>query len=443
MQKRQCRSPNEGSLVEARPGVWRLRATVSGEKRQLRATVFGDRKEAAFKLRELISKSERGAPNNGRLSVATLCRQWLSSRKPRVGSRTWTAYRQHVDLWILPALDPREIILARDLRRSQIEKALIGWMTSKRHDSERRTISARTVHHIFSTLKSILRWGVRTRLLAADPSIAVDAPRFERREMRTLVATQIERLLEAASAYYPELTVPIAIATATGLRRGELLGLRWSDLDLNGARLTVRRALEVVKGSHGYDVREKPPKTKRSARSIALAPRVVDVLVAWREAQEMRHELLGIEPDIGAYVLDRSDGSSWEPWTFSAMFAALVRRAKIPRVRFHDLRHSYASLSLEAGIDLKTVSASLGHSSVSTTADLYMHLGEQLQKEHAARIDAVMGGALSVALPALESPKSRESHGAGLALRNPYNTRVPVVAPTGIEPVIRGPGRSR
>jgi integrase len=333
---------------------------------------------------------------------------------------------------ILPALDPRGARLVRDLRQAQIEKALSEWMTSSRHDSEEGTISPRTVHHIFSTLRSVLRWGMRTELLLVDPIVALDAPRFERQEMQTISPEQIERLLGAAEGNYAELRIPIAVAVATGLRRGELLGLRWGDVDLKRARLTVRRALEVIKLGNTYEVREKPPKTKRSARSVALAPAVVDVLVAWRETQEMRHEVLGVGTDENGYVFDRANGAAWEPWTFSAMFAALVRRTKIPRVRFHDLRHSFASLSLEAGIDLKTVSAALGHSAISTTADLYLHLGEQLQKEHAARVDVIMGRALSAALrPHLA--KSRESHREQSELRITLKIGSSVVAPTGIE----------
>ncbi len=433
MQKRRRRSPNDGSLIEQRPGVWRLRASVPGERRQMRSTVFGDRKEAALKFRELITKAESGAIDNGRLTVAELCRQWLASRKPRVGSRTWTTYCQHVLLWITPTLDPAGSKRVRELRRAQIEKGLTDWMTTGRHDSEGGTIAPRTVHHIYSTLKSILRWGVRTNLLSVDPSVAIDPPRYERVEMRTLSPTNIERLLEAAATECAELQVPIAVAVATGLRRGELLGLRWSDVDLNGGRLTVRRALEVVKADGGYEIREKPPKTKRSARTLALAPRVVDVLVAWRESQEMRHEFLGMKVHASDYVFDRADGSVWEPWTFSALFARLVRRANVPKIRFHDLRHSFASLSLEAGINLKTVSASLGHSAISTTADLYLHLGEQLQKEHAARVDAIMGPALGAALRQPHLDKSRESHGAGSRPKSPFKIGDSVVAPTGIE----------
>jgi hypothetical protein len=157
----------------------------------------------------------------------------------------------------------------------------------------------------------------------------------------------------------------------------------------------------------------------------------------------MRHELLGMESRESDYVFDRTDGSVWEPWTFSALFARLIQRANIPKNRFHDLRHSFASLSLEAGIDLKTVSASLERSAISTTADLYLHLGEQLQKEHATPINAVIGGALGVALGTSPAYKSPESHGRGSESKNQIKTRVLLVAPTGIEPVYRGPGSSR
>lgn len=148
----------------------------------------------------------------------------------------------------------------------------------------------------------------------------------------------------------------------------------------------------------------------------------------------MRHELLGMKAQENDYIFDRADGSAWEPWTFSALFARLIQRAAVPKIRFHDLRHSCATLSLEAGIDLKSVSASLGHSAISTTADLYLHLGEQLQKEHAARVDAVMGGAWGAALPGPYLVKSRESHRGGPEPKRLYEIRASVVAPTGIEP---------
>jgi len=421
-------------MVEIRPGVWRLRITVPDEKRQVRQTVRGKREDAARELREFFNRVQSGdIHKNERLTVAALCRQWLDTRKIRVGSRTFTTYRQHVELWIIPTLDPRDARPARNLSEALIENAIAVWQKSSRHDSETGTISQRTVKHIFSTLRSILRWGVGKNKLTKDSTVGIERNRLkcDRKEMKTLSPAQIGVLLESAAVFYPEMTAPIAVAAGTGLRRGELLALRWTDANLTTSRLTVRRALEVLKGANGYTASEKAPKTPQSRRTVALAPFVVDILVAHREAQELLFEQLGMKNDPDGYVFTRADGNVWEPWTFSAYFAKLIARTKVPKVRFHDLRHSYASLSLEAGVDLKTVSASLGHSNLNVTADTYMHLGDRLKEEHAAKIGAIMGEALGAAL----RRKSRESHGRVLESRNPCEIRVSVVAPTGIEPV--------
>jgi integrase len=248
----------------------------------------------------------------------------------------------------------------------------------------------------------------------------------------------VHQLLAAADS---ELQAPLAIAVITGLRRGELLGLRWSDIDLDAGRLIVRRSIEVVQNPSGhYERREKPPKTKRSARTIALAPTASAVLRRQRADQRQRRFQLGLPRDENCYVFDRADGTPWEPGAFSLAFARLVKRAELPHFRLHDLRHVFATQSLVAGIDLKTVSASLGHSDIGTTANLYAHVQEQLLERHAARVEAIMGDALAIAAgdarvsPAAER-KSRVSHGPVLRLKMPRKIRRIDVAPTGIEPV--------
>jgi integrase len=324
------------------------------------------------------------------------------------------AYRGHVELHIIPALDPRGVLTAqelragaaskkgsrrvRDLKAHHVERALATWRSSGRNDHEEGRLSPRSVAHVFRTLRTICRWGLR----------------FRRREMRALDAKGIVNLLLAARG--TELETPIAVAVGTGLRRGELLGLRWSDIDLNIGRLTVRRSIEVVReestdadGHHArYVRREKPPKTATSRRTISLAPSVEAVLRRQRAEQHERRIHCGLGRDQDCFVFDRLDGSPWEPPTFSSEFAKLVRHAKLPHVRFHDLRHTFASTSLQAGVDLKTISASLGHSTVSVTADLYAHVHETLRVEHAARIESVMGGALASAVCNIEmvAPKA-------------------------------------
>ena len=270
--------------------------------------------------------------------------------------------------------------------------------------------------------------------LVRNPADAVEPPRYAHKEMRALDAPGVAVLLEAARD--TDLQAIVAVAVGTGLRRGELLGLRWSDIDLDARRLTVRRSVETVQGI----TRTKPPKTTRSARTIALPPFVADVLRAERAAQARLLLLLGQGRSEDGWVFLRGDGTQWEPGAFSLAFARFVKRSKLQHVRFHDLRHSFGTLALASGVDLQTVSRALGHESVAITSRIYVHAIESLQDEAAARIDALLGekvaGALAVASG---SPQNvfvpQRCHASTQTKKKPRKNGANVVAPTGIEPV--------
>ncbi len=471
------RPPREGSLVEVKKGVWRLRATLQGERKQLRRTIRGNQTEAQLALRKLLAETETVEYPDLRVTVATLARRWLEMARLRVGQRTAAAYEQHIELYIVPKLDPRGVFSTselrelrslnyvragrsldptqdqrlrelearrgtrrlRALRRCHVEDALSAWVLASRSDGEVGQLSQRTVHHIYCTLRAILRWAVTTRQLAYDPSLGVPPPRVEHREMASVSMGTVAALLRAAEG--TELQAPVAAAVGTGLRRGELLGLRWTDIDFESGRLTVRRSIEVVKSALGhYERREKPPKTARSARTIALAPSVIGILRRQRADQLQRRLLLQLPRDDGAYVFDRADGTPWGPGAFSLAFARLVKRAELPHFRFHDLRHTFATASLLAGIDLKTVSASLGHAEIGTTGNIYAHVQQQLQERHASKVETVMGNALAVAVgdpqqSVTTERKSRVSHERSFGKKKARGYGLSMVAPTGIEPV--------
>ena len=168
----------------------------------------------------------------------------------------------------------------------------------------------------------------------------------------------------------------------TGMRRGEALGLRWDDLDIQDAQLSIRRALVPVNGvAHISE-----PKTKRGRRTIALDPETLEALKAHaaRQADE-QHEWDEAWSETG-YVFTREDGSPLEPHAVSKSFHALARGAALPRIRLHDLRHSYATLALASGVNPRIVSGRLGHSTVALTLDIYSHVLPQQDQEAAERI---------------------------------------------------------
>lgn len=424
-------------------GTWYLRVELTkdakGKRRQRRETVRGTKGEAEKRLRDLIREVETGGHVDGsRITFATLAENWLASTEHRVTYRTHTFYAAHVRLYIIPAFGS---LRAEALRPSHVEAALAKWRRSKRHDGEKGAPSSRTVAHVFNTLRTLLRWAVKMGSLIRNVADAVEPPRYERKEMRALDTAGVVALLEAAEG--SDLQAAIVVATGTGLRRGELLGLRWSDIDLVRRRLTVRRSVETVKGV----TRTKPPKTARSARTIALPPFVVEVLRNERERQNGLPLLQGRDLTDG-WAFVRADGSAWEPGVFSLAFARFVKGAKVPPVRFHDLRHSFGTLALASGVDLQTVSRALGHESTAITSRIYVHAIEALKEDAAARIDAMLGNAVTSALANRVVPsKSKESvpqacHAKPFSIKNARKIRRFDLAPTGIELVrtaLKGP----
>ncbi len=434
----------KGSLKRGRAGgEWYLRVELprepSGRRTRRRFTVRGTKAEAERKLRDLLREVETDSLPTERLAMAVLCERWLQSREHRVCHRTFAAYRAHVRLYITPALGALRV---DSIRSVHLETALAAWRRGPRNDRQHGVLSTRTVAHIFNTLRSLCRWGVKTGVLARNPTETVEPPRFVPTEMRALDANGIRGLL--AAAHGSELEDAIIIALGTGLRRGELLALRWTDIDFNSARLTVRRSLEKVEG----EIRAKPPKTARSARTLALTTFVINALRRRRAAQVENRLLLGLGRSDDDWIFTRRDGKLWDPGEFSLAFARLVKRARIPHVRFHDLRHSFGTLVLASGVDLKTVSTALGHSTIATTANVYLHAVPSLEHDAAARLDAMLGSIVGdpIAAPIKALPKRSGPRWAHTGLENkgkPRQIRPELVAPTGIESEEWGPGRFR
>jgi integrase len=425
--------------------TWYLRVELlhdrDGKRRQRRETVRGTKADAQRRLRELLREVESGGCTDvTRLTIAQLAQRWLAAKEHRVAAKTYAFYASHVRLYIVPALGS---LRAEMLRPAHVEAAIGTWARGKRNDHEKGVLSSRSVAHLFNTLRTMLRWGVKMGMLVRNAADAAEPPRFQRKEMCALDPAGVARLLRAAQG--SELQPIIVVAVGTGLRRGELLALRWSDVNLDARRLTVRRSLETVEGV----TRTKPPKTARSERTIALPPFVADVLRIELGRQEELCRTSGMKQAENGWVFARIDGSPWEPGAFSLAFARFVKHAKLPHARFHDLRHSFGTLALASGVDLQTVSRALGHESTAITSRIYLHAIDTLQDDAAARIDALLGNAVTSALAKPSVPsKLGESvpercHTTPTAIKNARRFERFVVAPTGIEPANRAPGRSR
>ena len=249
-------------------------------------------------------------------------------------------------------------------------------------------LSAQTVLHHHRVLREALQQAVKWLLLARNPADAVEPPRPKRREMRALDGEATGKLLRAATE--TRLYVPIMIAVTTGLRRGEILGLRWEDVDFENANLAVRQSLEQTKAGLAF----KQPKTAKGRRVVALPGLTIETLKQHRKQQAAERLMLGQAFEDHGLVCARADGNPWPSNSFSAAFVALAKKAGCT-IRFHDLRHTHATQLLRQGVHPKIVSERLGHSTVGITLDVYSHVLPGMQEEAATRTDTALRAALA------------------------------------------------
>jgi integrase len=324
------------------------------------------------------------------LTLAEFSRRWLASIANSVTAGARATYAKHVEHWIVPALGDE---LLPDLERQPelIEHAQTTWLAAPRRDNREGCLTPGYVKSIRNTLTTMLNRAKKLKLISTNPTELVDPLRAPRNEMRSLAPADVRLYLKAFDG--SELGCAVAVAIGSGLRRAELLALRWRDLDLAAGTLRVARSLERVtiktaKRSR-YTLNFKEPKTKGSRRTIALPAFALKRLRRHRVVQVQRFMAAGVRPTGETLVFER-DGQPWNPNTFGMMFSDLARAAALPRVRLHDLRHSFASLLLAGGADLKTVSTALGHSTISVTADIYAHVSPAMLHDAASLLDRVV-----------------------------------------------------
>jgi integrase len=361
--------------------VWYELPREPGElKKQKIKSGFPTRRDAEAWFTKKAEELRKGiAPADDRQTLEQYLEAWLKSIADTVSRSASYAYRNHVDRHIVPELGS---IRLTERRARHIERAKTRWATKLAGRQEKKVIlSPRTVRHIHETLNLSLTRAKRQRKIAVNPCEFTDPPRIEQKEMRALEAPAAAELLRACG----DSTIGAAIVTSlgTGLRRGELLALRRGDIDLEAAQLTVQRAIERVDRA----TRFKEPKTRRSRRTISLPRFVADRLRRHRIEQAQRYLHDGFGHLIEETLLFERGCEPWVPNTFGTTFMRTLYDAGVAHVRLHDLRHSFASMALAAGVDLKTVSSALGHSTISTTADIYAHVTDSLMRDAADRID--------------------------------------------------------
>jgi integrase len=246
-------------------------------------------------------------------------------------------------------------------------------------------LSSQTVQHLRTILRAALNDAVKWNLVPRNVAVLVDGPRVPHHDIQPLTPEEARRLLEAVATH--RLGALFSVALAVGLRQGEALGLRWEDVDLEAGTLTVRKTLQRIDGE--FELVE--PKTVRSRRTIALPRAAVDALRRHRARQMEERSMAGsMWQDHWGLVFTTASGRPLQGTNVTRTFQQLLARAGLRRQRFHDLRHSCASLLLAQGVHPRVVMETLGHSQIGLTMNTYSHVLPPLQREAAARMDEVL-----------------------------------------------------
>ena len=351
------------------------------ERRRQTKSGFATRKEAQTAMSKLlVTVEEHSFVAPSKLNVREyLKNEWLPAIEATIRPSTFRNYKQHVECHVCPHLGSVQL---QKLSGSQINALYAKLALSGKKDGK-SGLSALTVRHVHAVLHRALKDAVRWERLTRNPIEAADPPSIRgdgTRELKTWNAEQLKAFLTATR---DERLAPIwHLLAMTGMRRGEALGLRWEDVDLEAGRLSVRRALIP----NGAVVVVSEPKTARGRRSVALDPETVEVLKRQAGQQLPDQVKKGDAWSDTGLVFTKEDGEAWHPEVVSRFFRGAVKRSLLPEIRLHDLRHTHATLALRAGIHPKVVSERLGHATIAITLDTYSHAIPAMQEKAAALI---------------------------------------------------------
>lgn len=346
------------------------------------------RDAAQARLVEALHEKGQGTLPEARakLTLGTWLRDWLDGARPGLAARTAHRYAGLVDD-LVGALGDRSLVRLSpaDIRRAYARlrrgdrpwRAKVTDETGEAPASAKRPLSETTLRQVHAVLHKALAVAVKDRLLGRNPADDVEPPKPRKHEIQPPDEAATRALLDAIQG--TRWGLPTLMAATTGLRRGEILGLQWTDFDLQAGTLAIRRSLEETPAGVAY----RPTKTERP-RVVSLPAMTVAALKAHRAEAKLR---AGQAWRASAPIFPGPDGGPWSPESFTSGWRAWGRAHGFTGLRFHDLRHAHATHLLRAGIPLKVVSARLGHSNIAITGDLYQHVLSGMDEAAAAAVD--------------------------------------------------------
>lgn len=362
----------EGSIYKRADGRWAGTVELGdSENRRRRRVVYGDRRaEVVKKLEDLRHAVEAGATEPiERMTVERFLDKWLDAVRPTLRPRGYQSYESHVRLYLKPKIGR---VPLRRLSPADVQQ-LLGELSAT-------GLSPQTVVHVRATLRRALSYAERWSMVPRNVARLVDPPRVEEYRVDPMTSEQARHFLTHIRGH--RLYSLFLFALTTGARQGEILAVTWDAIDWTKGEVSIRRSLQRVDGR----MQPVETKTKRSRRVVPLTATTLEVL---RE-QQKRQYAEGTVSDTGL-VFTTTVGTPLNGPDLTRTFQALLEDAGLPRWRFHDLRHSAASIWIANGVPLRVVMELLGHSTIKVTADTYAHVVSELTRDAADRMESALG----------------------------------------------------
>jgi integrase len=373
-----------GSIRRRGKHSWQIRfddgVDAAGRRKARWATVRGTRQHAQRELTNLLAATDAGTlPEPSKTTVEQQLRGWLDGPN-ELAPKTAERYRQLAEFQINPHLGG--IVLHR-LKPKHVKDWHNKLLQSGGTDG--RPLSARTVGHCHRLLHRALQMAVEVEELSRNVASAISAPAVKEAEIEILTEDQVALVMDRLAGH--PLYEIVVLDLAAGLRRGELLALRLSDIDLDRGTVRIERSLEETRKG----LRFKPPKTVHGRRTVSLPPNAVGVLREYRRHLLEQRLALGLgRPDGNTLLFGELDDSPRRPDQLSWLWRSACKSLKLPRVSFHALRHTHASALIAAGLDVVVISRRLGHASPHVTLGVYGHLFKRDDRAAADAIEAAM-----------------------------------------------------
>jgi integrase len=366
------RGRNEGSIYQRKNGRWRAQVTLDGRRVSHDAKT---RSESHQWLKNTLRQVDEGMTfASTKLCFGDFSIQWLKSKRFNLKQNTWSQYNHLLKNFVLPNIGNINI---RELKSSQIQSLIDGMLT--------KGIGIWTVLKTHNIMHSVLSHAVGTGLIQHNPASHTILPKEPNSEMKILDESQVSHLL--ITAYGDRLEALYYLAVGTGMRQSEILGLKWTDLDWVNQSLRVERQLIRPEGA---EVQFAPPKTKFGKRTLSIGDKSIEVLHNHYERQHEERVAKGRRWIENGLIFTTGLGTPIHARNLIRYFKKLLKEAGLPEIRFHDLRHTAASIMLNHGIPVIVVSRRLGHARPSITLDVYAHLIPRMDEDAAQKMDELV-----------------------------------------------------